>query len=77
MCSDIAKKHFKDQWEGGRVEFIPVEWRSMLTLDRGMVETITPQDVKQLRDMANSTILDVIYYLSPVFQPEVGHVTVM
>jgi phospholipase DDHD1 len=70
-CTELANKHFKHQWEGGRVEFLPVEWRSMLTLDRGIVETITPQGVRQLRDMANSTILDVIYYLSPVFHAEI------
>ena len=31
----VAKKCFKDEWEEKRVEFLPVEWRTWLTLDKG------------------------------------------
>ena len=31
----VIKKHFKDSFKDGRVEFIPVEWRSSLKLDEG------------------------------------------
>ncbi len=30
-----VKKHFKGEFENGRVEFFPVEWRSSLKLDEG------------------------------------------
>jgi phospholipase DDHD1 len=31
----VAKKCFKDEWEEKRVEFLPVEWRTWLSLDKG------------------------------------------
>ena len=33
--TQVAKKCFKDEWEEKRVEFIPVEWRTWLSLDKG------------------------------------------
>ena len=32
----VAKTNFADEWNKKRVEFIPVEWRSGLSLDNGM-----------------------------------------
>ena len=54
------------------MEFIPVDWRSMLSLDKGLIEEITPRGVKQIRNMINASVLDLIYYLSPVFNSEVS-----
>ena len=71
-ATDAAKKHFKESWERGRVEFIPVDWRSMLALDKGLIEEITPRGVKQIRNMINASVLDLIYYLSPTFNSEVS-----
>ena len=34
-CTQIAKKQFNDKWSTKRVEFIPVEWRTWLSLDKG------------------------------------------
>ena len=34
-CSQIAKKQFEDKWTSRRAEFIPVEWRTWLSLDKG------------------------------------------
>ena len=34
-CSQVAKKHFPDKWKHKRVAFIPIEWRTWLTLDKG------------------------------------------
>ena len=34
-CHKVARKQFKEQWRGGRVEYIPVEWRTWLQLDKG------------------------------------------
>ena len=59
------------------MEFIPIDWRSMLSLDKGLIEEITPRGVKQIRSMINASVLDLIYYLSPVFNSEVsGRLTV-
>ena len=54
------------------MEFIPVDWRSMLALDKGLIEEITPRGVKQIRNMINASVLDLIYYLSPTFNSEVS-----
>ncbi len=34
-CGKVAKSNFADMWNEKRVEFIPVEWRSGLSLDNG------------------------------------------
>ena len=36
-CTKVAKKNFADDWKEKRVEFIPVEWRTWLSLDKGTV----------------------------------------
>ena len=36
-CRQTALKHFPDHWKNRRVEFIPIEWRTWLTLDQGAV----------------------------------------
>ena len=34
-CQKVGKKQFQEQWREGRVEFIPIEWRTWLQLDKG------------------------------------------
>ena len=55
--SQIMAKHFpKYQMETGqRAEFFPVEWRSSLRLDEGMVRHITPCRIMGLRNLLNSS----------------------
>uniref|UniRef100_A0A2K6KF77 DDHD domain containing 1 n=1 Tax=Rhinopithecus bieti TaxID=61621 RepID=A0A2K6KF77_RHIBE len=52
------------------VEFLPVEWRSKLTLDGDTVDSITPDKVRGLRDMLNSSAMDIMYYTSPLYRDE-------
>ncbi|XP_064389425.1 phospholipase DDHD1-like isoform X1 [Halichondria panicea] len=70
-CSQIAKKQFDDKWTSRRAEFIPVEWRTWLSLDKGVLNDITPHGVMKLRSMFNDSVLDVLYYMSPKFGPEI------
>ncbi|XP_063958052.1 phospholipase DDHD1-like [Lytechinus pictus] len=80
-CSDLRKsatkaigKHLPDLISPAsthRVEFLPVEWRSSLRLDNGMVSAITPHKVKGLRIVLNSTGMDVLYYSSPLYRSEI------
>ena len=42
-----------------------------LVLIIGILNTITPQGVKMLRTLFNESVLDVLYYMSPKFGPEV------
>ncbi|XP_022095658.1 phospholipase DDHD1-like [Acanthaster planci] len=80
-CSDLRKgaekiinKQFPDL-KGPtctkRVEFLPVEWRTSLSLDNGVVTTITPQKLKGLRHVLNSTGMDILYYTSPLYRSEI------
>ena len=58
---------------GERIMFIPVDWRSSLTLDDGVVEKITPKSITSIRDRFNSSALDIMYYTSPLYRSEVRH----
>ncbi len=55
--AQILAKHFpKFQVETGqRAEFFPVEWRSTLRLDEGMVHLITPHRIMGLRNLLNAS----------------------
>lgn len=54
-----------------RAEFFPVEWRSAIKLDGDIVEAITPQKLVTLRQLLNSTAMDIMYYTSPLYRAEV------
>ncbi|XP_052475556.1 phospholipase DDHD1 isoform X1 [Carassius gibelio] len=66
----MEEKHFADQTEE-HVEFLPVEWRSKLALDGDTVESITPDKVRGLRDLLNSSAMDIMYYTSPLYRDEI------
>lgn len=68
------KKYFKNvdgEASSGRVEFFPIEWRSKLKLDEGIIDMITPQNLGSLRKVINDTTLDVFYYTSPFYREEI------
>ncbi|KTF90153.1 hypothetical protein cypCar_00011904 [Cyprinus carpio] len=67
----MEEKHFAEQTEE-HVEFLPVEWRSKLALDGDTVESITPDKVRGLRDLLNSSAMDIMYYTSPLYRDEAG-----
>ncbi|XP_061600486.1 phospholipase DDHD1 isoform X2 [Cololabis saira] len=66
----MEEKHFSDHSDE-HVEFLPVEWRSKLTLDGNTVESITPDKVRGLRDLLNSSAMDIMYYNSPLYRDEI------
>ncbi|KAM6991837.1 phospholipase DDHD1b [Tautogolabrus adspersus] len=74
MMRDAARKmeekHFSDR-STEHVEFLPVEWRSKLALDGDTVDSITPDKVRGLRDMLNSSAMDIMYYTSPLYRDEI------
>ncbi|XP_056401966.1 phospholipase DDHD1 [Hyla sarda] len=65
----IEEKHFSNQISE-HVEFLPVEWRSKLALDGDTVDSITPDKVRGIRDMLNSSAMDIMYYTSPLYRDE-------
>ncbi|GFN82833.1 phospholipase ddhd1 [Plakobranchus ocellatus] len=54
-----------------RAEFLPVQWRSSLKLDGDVVESVTPQKMKGVRNILNSSALDILYYTSPLYRSEI------
>ncbi|XP_037359257.1 phospholipase DDHD1 isoform X4 [Talpa occidentalis] len=64
----MEERHFSNH--ATHVEFLPVEWRSKLTLDGDTVDSITPDKVRGLRDMLNSSAMDIMYYTSPLYRDE-------
>ncbi|KAL3874040.1 hypothetical protein ACJMK2_037104 [Sinanodonta woodiana] len=72
-CANYLKaKHFPDLHDSNqRAEFLPVEWRSSLSLDGDIVETITPHKLKGVRTILNSSAMDILYYTSPLYRSEI------
>ncbi|XP_019953794.2 phospholipase DDHD1 isoform X2 [Paralichthys olivaceus] len=66
----MEEKHFSEISEE-HVEFLPVEWRSKLALDGDTVDSITPDKVRGLRDLLNSSAMDIMYYNSPLYRDEI------
>ncbi|XP_037342116.2 phospholipase DDHD1 isoform X1 [Pungitius pungitius] len=66
----MEEKHFSEH-SGEHVEFLPVEWRSKLALDGDTVDSITPDKVRGLRDLLNSSAMDIMYYNSPLYRDEI------
>jgi hypothetical protein len=68
----IAEKYFADENKKGRVEFVPVEWRSSLKLDEGVLDLVTPHTVRGVRNVINTSMMDIMYYTSPFYREEVS-----
>ncbi|XP_067099433.1 phospholipase DDHD1 isoform X1 [Osmerus mordax] len=66
----MEEQHFSENTEE-HVEFLPVEWRSKLALDGDTVDSITPDKVRGLRDLLNSSAMDIMYYTSPLYRDEI------
>ncbi len=69
-CEKKKKDYFPGH-KSQRYMFLPVDWRSSLTLDDGIVETITPNSIQLIREKLNSSALDIMYYTSPLFRIEI------
>ena len=50
----------------GRVEVLPVQWRTNTTLDgEWLTRVISPPGARSIRDVINTTVTDVVWYLTP------------
>ncbi|KAF6209225.1 hypothetical protein GE061_014970 [Apolygus lucorum] len=65
----LKEKYFPESNQ--RAEFFPVEWRSNLVLDGGTVDAITPPHIKYLRQVLNTSAMDIMYYTSPIYCGEI------
>ena len=68
----MAEKYFEEENKKGRVEFVPVEWRSSLKLDEGVMDLVTPHTVRGVRNVINTSMMDIMYYTSPFYREEVS-----
>lgn len=52
-----------------RVEFLPIEWHSKLHLEEldERIRNVTLPAIPKLREFANETVLDVLFFMSPKF----------
>lgn len=70
----MIQSHYKtscDSGNVGRIEVLPISWHNELhSEDSGIdekVKAITLESISKLRNYTNETILDVLFYNSPVF----------
>lgn len=68
----LKQKYYPSIAKSGQtIEFFPVEWRSSLVLDAGVIESITPHKILNIRQMLNASFMDIMYYNSPLYREEV------
>ena len=68
----MAKKFYPDLAKTGqRLEFIPVNWRSALSLNADTVENITISQMRPLRSYINHCFVDILYYTSPIYRNDI------
>ncbi|XP_061381692.1 uncharacterized protein LOC116778545 isoform X1 [Danaus plexippus] len=70
----LIQSHYKNSYDSGligRVEVLPISWHSSLHsgetgVDRRLA-AVTLESIPRLRNFTNDTILDVLFYTSPVY----------
>ncbi|CAB3258257.1 unnamed protein product [Arctia plantaginis] len=70
----LVQSHYKNSYDQGivnRVEVLPISWHEALHsgetgVDRRLAQ-ITLDSIPRLRNFTNDTVLDVLFYTSPVF----------
>ncbi|XP_063221655.1 SEC23-interacting protein isoform X2 [Bacillus rossius redtenbacheri] len=74
LSQQLVQSHFSSSFERGvasRVEVLPVSWHSTLHgeatgIDRKL-RNITLRSIPKLRHFTNDTLLDILFYTSPVY----------
>ncbi|CAH8472901.1 unnamed protein product [Schistosoma turkestanicum] len=68
-CQKVAEKLYPKLSETRqRLEFIPVNWRSSLSLNSKTLDNVTVTQLRPLRDYINQSFVDILYYTSPVYR---------
>lgn len=70
----LVQSHYKTSCEQGianRIEVLPVSWHNQLhSEDTGIdkkLKSITLESIPKLRDFTNDTLLDILFYTSPIY----------
>ncbi|KAG1689497.1 hypothetical protein DVH05_002166 [Phytophthora capsici] len=66
---DEAREDGKTASPKPRVEFLPIEWHSKLHMEGldQLIRDVTLPAIPKLRELANDTVLDVLFFMSPLF----------
>ncbi|XP_058117333.1 uncharacterized protein LOC131284607 [Anopheles ziemanni] len=74
ISAQLVQSHYRssfDRGDVGRVEILPISWHDDLhSLESGVDEklkSITLDSIPKLRHFTNDTLLDVLFYTSPMF----------
>lgn len=74
IATQLIQSHYKNSCESGRVgrvEVLPVSWHSELHSEESGIDeklkAITLESIPKLRNFANDTLLDILFYTSPIF----------
>lgn len=74
ISQQLVQAHYRTkhiEGEVGRIEVLPVSWWNALhSTESGIDEklkSITLESIPKLRSFTNETLLDVLFYTSPVF----------
>lgn len=70
----LVQSHYKTSCEKGivnRVEVLPISWHDQLHSGEDGIDkklrTITLESIPRIRDFTNDTLLDILFYSSPVY----------
>ncbi|CAD5119113.1 DgyrCDS7757 [Dimorphilus gyrociliatus] len=67
-CSSILQDDLEGKY---RIEFLPIQWRNNIELDEDYFSNITPSKPRAVRDAIQSTFIDLLYYMSPIYNLKV------
>lgn len=74
IALQLVQSHYRsscDQGIVGRVEVLPISWYSELHSEESGIDeklkAITLESIPKLRNFTNDTLLDILFYTSPVF----------
>ncbi|XP_055585079.1 mucin-2, partial [Uranotaenia lowii] len=74
ISAQLVQSHYRssfDRGDIGRVEVLPISWHNDLHSEESGIDkklkAITLKSIPKLRNFTNDTVLDVLFYTSPVF----------
>ncbi|KAJ9577954.1 hypothetical protein L9F63_025185, partial [Diploptera punctata] len=79
LSLQLTLSHFRtsiDEGKVNRIEVLPISWHASLHEDTGIdakLKSITLDSIPKLRHFTNDTLLDILFYTSPVYCQTIIH----
>ena len=72
VTQQLVESHFSTSVESGsarRIEVLPVSWHARLHSEdiERQLKSITLPSIPKLRHLTNDTLIDVLFYTSPIY----------